>query len=595
MSDPSEASAHLLRARRTAATARAALSIGAIALLAASPHLAADAALAAGGFSFIILTAVVQLLLPRADWLKVEESVAGVAGILIVGLGDQRVNVVTLLWLAAVASGVLARGGRVHWIGRAVIVCTLLLPIIRLGRVTLDHVGLCIGSLGLLLTCGRLTRELNHLLARARHDADHDGLTGALSRGAFRAALASATSIGDAALVLVDLDNFGEVNKARGHAAGDALLRALVERMRAAVGKSAPIGRLGGDEFATIVPVEDPEPTARALVVALGEGRGGIAASVGIAHAPYHGRDPEALLRAADVALRVAKRSGRGQVSTYAGETFGEDGPAGARAALERLILGEGIVMVVQPIVECTTGTVHAYEALARFRAGSTDSPLHWFALADEFGLRNELEIACLTAALGLLGSRPAGTRLSVNLSGLLLSDERVQRTLADQRDLSGLIVEVTEQALVHQDAGLRQAIDPLLARGAALAVDDMGVGYSGLRQITALRPGYLKLDRSLVRGIESDPDRAALLRALAGYAEHTGSQMVAEGVETAAELATVRSLGVPLIQGFYFGRPAPPWPAQRDGLGAAPLADPITLKLDGERCAGADPERHSI
>ncbi|MEA2375696.1 MAG: hypothetical protein QOD53_2159, partial [Thermoleophilaceae bacterium] len=241
--------------------------------------------------------------------------------------------------------------------------------------------------------------------------------------------------------------------------------------------------------------------------------------------------------------------------------SFGEDGPKGARGALARLIEGEGIAMVVQPIVDWRTGKVHAYEALARFQTRGTSSPLHWFALADEFGLREDLEIACLEAALELLDYVPAGARLSVNLSGPVLMGERAQRILASRADVSALIVEVTEEALVHRDAALKSAIEPLLARGAHFAVDDMGAGYSGLGQVTALHPTYLKLDRSLVREIDKDPDRAALLRALAGYSEHTGALMVAEGVETAEELDAIADLGIPLIQGYYLGRPAPPWP----------------------------------
>jgi diguanylate cyclase (GGDEF)-like protein len=563
-----EVSAHVLRARRTAALARAALAFAGIALVAIEPALAYRPDLAVAGFAFIVLTSSVQLALPRESWLVVEESVAGLAGMLIVGLGDQRVGVLSVLWLAAVASGVLARGGRVHWIGRAVVLSSLLLPIVRWGELKPGHAGLVVASIGLLLTCGRLTRELNHLLTRARHDADHDGLTGALSREAFRLAL-SARGAAPSALLLIDLDGFGQVNKLQGHKAGDALLLAAVDRIRTAVGVESPVGRLGGDEFGAIVDADDPVAVARRVLDGLA-----IPASVGIAQMPADGDDAEALLRAADVALRVAKR-GRGEpISIYAGESFGKAGLSGPRAAIARLIEGDGIAMVVQPIVGACDAKPHAYEALARFRTGSgTDSPLHWFALADEFGLRDELEIACLKAALELLPGRPAGTRLSVNLSGPLLVDERVYALLAAQPDLSGLIVEVTEQALVDHEIGIHEAVAPLLARGAQLAIDDMGAGYSGLRQVSTLRPAYLKLDRSLVGGIDADPDRAALLRALVGYAAHGGSHIVAEGVETAAERETIAALGIPLIQGWYFGRPAAPWPEVRDpgALGLRP------------------------
>ena len=218
--------------------------------------------------------------------------------------------------------------------------------------------------------------------------------------------------------------------------------------------------------------------------------------------------------------------------------------------------------MVVQPIVNWQTGSVHAFEALARFRTGGTDSPLHWFAMADEFGMRDELELACLRAALELLPERPAGTKLSVNLSGPVLVDARAQALLMAADDISELIIEVTENALVEGDASFDAAMKPLVARGASFAIDDMGSGYSGLRQITALRPTYLKLDRSLVRDIDTDPDRAALLGALAGYARQTGALLVGEGVETEAELHTIAALDIPLIQGYYFARPSDPWPS---------------------------------
>lgn len=551
-------SAHVLRARRTAAVARASLSGVAVALVLTWPSLAAHPELSAAGFAFIIATSAVQILVPSERWLKVEESIAGIAGILIVGLGDQRVNVLTLLWLAAVASGVLARGGRVHSIGRIVLLSALFMPIALDQRVSPQQAGLIVGAIGLLLTCGRLTRELNHLLAQARYDADHDSLTGALSRSAFHRA--GSVLDGRVALLMLDLDGFGHVNKANGHAAGDALLVSIAELMRELLGADCAIGRLGGDEFGALVRAQQPEALAEELVTALEE-RLGVRSSVGIAVAPDHGQSTDGLLRAADVALRVAKRTGGRAVSTYAGEAFGDSRTSGPRASLERLIAGEGLKIVVQPIVDVATGVPHAYEALARFHAGSTNSPLHWFALADEFGLRDELELACLREALKLLPDCPPGTRLSVNLSGPVLLDPRVPELLAAQPDLSTLIVEITEEAIVEQDLRLDRASAELLAKGASLAVDDMGSGYSGLRQITALNPAYLKLDRALVSGIEPGSARAALVEALVGYAARTGSYLVAEGVETREELDVLAELGVPLIQGFYFGRPAAPWP----------------------------------
>jgi diguanylate cyclase len=564
---------HLLRARRTAASTRATLGVGGILLLLGNPRLLPHSSLGVAGFATISISASVQLLAPRLSWLKLEESLAGVAGFLIVGVGDQRVTILSVLWLAAVACGVMARGGRVHWIGRTVVLGSLAFPILQRGSLTADHAALCVASIGLLLTSGRLTRELNHLLTQARYDADHDDLTGALSSAAFRAKLDLATaaaagteSAGEVSLLLLDLDGFRVVNKTLGHAAGDELLSKVGEALRAVTGTRCPLGRLGGDEFAVMVPGTDGPAVARRLLEALercGAESRPISACIGSALAPRDGDDAEALLRASDIALRVAKRSGfGGQVSTYAGESLSGDGKQSARYALTSLIAGEGLKMVTQPIVDLRTQTIHAYEALARFVQGGPESPLHWFSLAEEFGERDELERACLREALALFATRPSGTLLSVNLSAPVLLDRRTLQMLEQPTDLTGLIIEVTEEVLVQSDAQLQAAIAPLLERGACLAVDDMGAGYSGLRQITSVHPSYLKLDRSLVSGIDQDDDRGALVKALVGYADHVGSLLVAEGIETLAELQALVELGVPLAQGFYLGRPAEPWPA---------------------------------
>jgi diguanylate cyclase (GGDEF)-like protein len=569
---------HVLRARRTAAWTRVVLGWTGIALALTQPSLLAHPDLGAAGFATIVGSAIVQLSAPRLSWLKIEESLAGGAALLIVGLGDQQVTVLSVLWLAAVASGVMGRGGRVHWIGRTVVLGALALPVVRQGHLSADHGALMVATMGLLLTSGRLTRELKHLLQQARWDADHDDLTGLLSRAAFRAALEEAVersgTEAPVSLLLFDLDGFGMVNKTVGHTAGDRLLASFGERLRAATGAADVVGRLGGDEFAVILPGADALPLAERALKELPRDGGtyrDVSASVGVAQAPRDGSDAEALLRAGDIALRVAKRSGAGgQISTYAGQSLSGRGAQSARGALTRLIEGEGLAMAVQPIVDLRTGAIHAHEALARFGPGEAGNPLQWFSLADEFGERDALERACLRAALELFAMRPPGVRLSINLSAPVLLDRRTLRMLDRPSDLTGLIIEVTEEALVQSDAQFRAAMTPLRERGALLAVDDVGAGYSGLRQLTTVHPSYLKLDRSLVSGIDTDEERAALVSALVGYAERVDCLLVAEGIECAAELQTLRELGAPLAQGFYFARPAAPWPVVR----TAALAD---------------------
>ncbi|HTA13237.1 MAG TPA: EAL domain-containing protein, partial [Solirubrobacteraceae bacterium] len=530
--------AHVLRARRTAAWTRAGLGLMGIALIILDSELLDHPIAGATGFLVIAVTAIVQLLAPRLSWMRTEESLSGIAGLLIIGVQTERVSVIGIIWLAAVASGVLARGGRVHWIGRTVVLCALVLPILRSGSLTLDYAALCGTTIGLLLTSGRLTRELNRLLHQARYDADHDDLTGLLSYAAFRAVL-ERTANGSSqstpmSLLLLDLERFGIVNKAHGHAAGDRLLALVGESLRTVAGPACTVGRLGGDEFAVIAAGDDPLPLAQALLDALPkrceEDPRPICACVGISQTPRDGDSGEALLRAADIALRVAKRGGAGQISSYEGGSLSGSGERSARHALDRMIEGKGLSMAVQPIVDLRDGSVHAYEALARFGRRSTDSPLHWLAIAEEFGERDLLEHACLRAALRLFATRPAGMRLSVNLSAPVLLDQRTLSILERPADLAGLIIEVTEEALVQSETQLHQTIDPLLERGAMLAVDDMGAGYSGLRQITTVHPSYLKLDRSLITAIDEDDDRQALVGALLGYAERVGSLLVAEG-----------------------------------------------------------------
>lgn len=561
---------HVLRARRTAAWTRTALGAMGIALSLADSDLLAHPSFAITGFTVILISSTVQLSAPRLSWMRTEESLAGIAGLLIVGLQSERVSAIGIVWLAAVASGVLARGGRVHWIGRTVVLSALVLPILRTDHLSLEYAGLFAATIGLLLTSGRLTRELNHLLHQARYDADHDDLTGLLSYAAFRAVLEQTVEGSErtapVSLLLLDLERFGAVNKAHGHAAGDALLAAVGERLQLVAGAERPVGRLGGDEFAVILCTGDPTAFARNLLDALPPGSEDdhrpISACIGISQTPADGDSGDALLRAADIALRVAKRGGlAGQISAYTGGSLSGTDERSARGTLERLIEGEGLSMAVQPIVDPRSGAIHAYEALARFGRRNIDSPLHWLAVAEEFGKRDLLELACLRAALELFAARPPDTLLSVNLSAPVLLDRRTLELLEQPEDLSGLIVEVTEEALVQSESQLQQAMRPLLARGAKLAVDDMGAGYSGLRQITTVHPSYLKLDRSLITGIDDDSDRQALVGALVSYATHVGSLLVAEGIETPSELNALVDLGVPLVQGFYLGRPAAPWP----------------------------------
>ena len=231
-------------------------------------------------------------------------------------------------------------------------------------------------------------------------------------------------------------------------------------------------------------------------------------------------------------------------------------------AAVQGVLSGGDLQMVFQPVVDLDSGAVWAYEALARFPAEPRRGPDLWFADAAEVGLGTPLEIAAISRALEALPLLPAGTFLAVNVSPpTLLRPELLDVVSAELAPR--LMLELTEHVPVEDYAPVLRALEPLRAKGARLAVDDTGAGFASLRHILALAPDVLKLDISLVRGIDADPARRALAAALVSFGADTGAALIAEGIETPAELATLIRLGLRWGQGYHLGRPAPlPLPA---------------------------------
>lgn len=555
----------VLHARHYAACFRIGLAIVGGALLLVAPSVDPHPLTSGIGCFVILLSGSVVWATERESWLRIEEPVSCLSGVLIVGFGLGRVTPISMIWLVAAAVGVLARGGRVGPIARMLVTGVLISPLATTGTLSAENLVLIAAASALLLSTGRVTRETMDLMHRARYDADHDALTGALQENALRMRLdelaTQARSEAPLYLLLIDLDDFGHINKRCGHAAGDALLQTSVRAIEDQLAPDDVLGRIDGDTLAVIG--FDGDGTERAATILEAIAATGsddkVTASVGIARAPRDGADAEALLGAAEVALRIAKRTGKQCASLYAGEPLVRAGSGGARDALARVVEGDGLTMAVQPIVDTSSGRVHAYETLARFDGGQ--GPLHWFELAEELGMRPELEIACLRKTLALLDDLPAGARLAVNLSVPMLCDPIVDGLLAQRRRLDRLIIEVTEEALAREDEPMLRSIIRLRDRGVRFAVDDIGAGYSGLRQLATLRPAYLKLDRGLVQGLDADLGRASLIAAMNSFAAATDALLVAEGVETEGELATLRTIGVPLLQGFLVALPAEPWP----------------------------------
>ncbi|PPK94267.1 EAL domain-containing protein (putative c-di-GMP-specific phosphodiesterase class I) [Kineococcus xinjiangensis] len=227
-------------------------------------------------------------------------------------------------------------------------------------------------------------------------------------------------------------------------------------------------------------------------------------------------------------------------------------------------VLGRGAIrMLFQPVVALDTGHVVGVEALARFDVPSFPTPAHAFAAATHVGLGTELELLAVRRALAGLEQLPRGVRLSVNLSAEALLDPATPDLLLRaghraRRDGRSLCVEVTEHTQVMDYPALIEVTGRLREAGLALAVDDAGAGFASLRHILRLRPDVIKADLDLVRGVDSDPVRQALIRSLVGFAAEIGADLIAEGIETQAEREALLDLGVPLGQGYLLGRPAP-------------------------------------
>lgn len=210
-----------------------------------------------------------------------------------------------------------------------------------------------------------------------------------------------------------------------------------------------------------------------------------------------------------------------------------------------------------QPIYRLHDETVAAFECLARFEGEPYRTPDQWFAEAEEVGLAAELEIALVRKGLQALAHLPKDVMLTVNFSPATIMTDAFEE-LIGSLPLERVVLEVTEHAAVANYTELSARLHPFRLRGLRLAVDDAGAGHSSFRHVLDLRPDTIKLDMSLTRNIDRDHGRQALAGALAMFGRAMGSQIVAEGVETAAELDTLRRVGVTKVQGYLTGRPMP-------------------------------------
>ncbi|MCF2870795.1 EAL domain-containing protein [Octadecabacter sp. G9-8] len=226
------------------------------------------------------------------------------------------------------------------------------------------------------------------------------------------------------------------------------------------------------------------------------------------------------------------------------------------RDSIEKVLQTSDFEIALQPILRLQDQGVAGYEALCRFSPTPYRPPNFWFDDAAAVGLQVALELHVIEVALALLADLPAACYLAVNTSPATLATGRIS-PLVEAVGRDRVVVEITEHAAIDDLDVLLMEIDRLRDLGARIAVDDAGAGYSGLQQIIRLRPDVIKLDMSLTQDVDKDLARRSLASAMVQFAQDTKAHVVAEGIETEAEMQTLRMLGVELGQGYYLGRPA--------------------------------------
>jgi diguanylate cyclase len=426
--------------------------------------------------------------------------------------------------------------------------------------------------------------ENSALTERLARLAYHDSLTGlpnrALLAEGLDAALATAGRPGQVVVLMIDVDGFKRVNDSLGHAAGDRLLTAVAQRLRSVLRPTELMVRVGGDEFAILVTdaagAGDGALVAERLLGGLSaplefEGRSiQIGVSIGVAAWTGAGRDPDDLLRNADVAMYAAKADGRARYRIY---EPGMSRAAVARAELEsdlRIALErDEFELAYQPIVDLRSGVMLGFEALLRWQhpVRGLVPPAEFVPVAEETGAigaidRWVLGRACREAARWQR-MRP-GLGVSVNFSAGQFSRGDLIETVTDALVLAGLApcrltLEVTETSLMEDAETTVSRLAALSALGIRIAIDDFGTGYSSLAYLRRLPVSLIKIDKVFVDGLGTDVDAEPLVQAIMALAASFDLSTVAEGVETDRQREVLRSLGCTAAQGYLFARPLNP------------------------------------
>jgi len=413
--------------------------------------------------------------------------------------------------------------------------------------------------------------------------AHHDTLTGLANRYTLEARLDQL--VADArrhfrrlAVLFLDMDNFKGINDSLGHGMGDEFLRETARRLRDAVRANDIVARLGGDEFVVVLTeLDNPqhaihvaskllEQLAQPLLLAGHELR--TTTSIGICFYPEDGQDRGSLMQSADIAMYQAKGMGKGVYRCFDTAMLAV---AAKRATLERAlkqaVAQQAFDVHYQPLLDCRSSRVLGVEALIRWKNadGQWIPPLDFIPLAEELGLINQMgEWVLRTASAALAqwhGQGLGHLGVSVNLSAVQLRNPQLPEQIAEALRAHGLpagalTLEVTESVAMQDPLASVRRLEQIRALGVRLAMDDFGTGYSSLAYLQRLPLDYLKLDRTFVRDLETNPGDAAICTATIGLAHHLGLAVVAEGVETQGQRDFLAGLDCDVCQGYLFCRP---------------------------------------
>lgn len=427
--------------------------------------------------------------------------------------------------------------------------------------------------------CGVLfLRTIRNSERAAQYEARHDALTGLWNRaGCIERLDAAMAPDGEYQTILhiLDLDGFKPVNDAWGHLVGDQLIKAVAARLVANLPTTATVARLGGDEFAVVETAPAVEVGSRALSQTIIHTMAApfvidgrvieIGGSVGCARLDSEVKDGTELLRRADLALYQAKSLGRGIAVNYDPSL---DEEAGRHSELEqdlrRGLKANEISVVFQPLIEASTLRLSGVEALARWISPVRGSvpPDVFIPVAEKAGLIDQLGLQVLRTALRE-GMRWHNIGIAVNVSPLQLRNpyfcRQVRDALAESRfDPGRLTIEVTEGVFISNPGQAKRAFDGLRALGVKIALDDFGCGYASIGTLREFGFDSMKIDRSLVAGLNRDDNAGAVLQATVALANALSLPVTAEGIETEEQATAVRLSGCEKLQGYLFSKPVP-------------------------------------